>query len=154
MTWMSLHLQNQDRAKIQIIGVSKTSDHILINIQIQNPSQEPQASSKAPKQDLKDMNVLCTFKIKIDSQNTDHVCIKNQWPYQYQDQDPKPQSETSSILQSNRSGLKGHGCSLHRQIQDREPKFGAWVSHRSLTISKSISRCHFPVRSLQHPRKP
>merc|ERR1711954_98339 len=51
-----------------VMGVSKTSDHIKINIKISNPSQEPQVSSKAPNEDLKDMDVLCTFKIKIESQ--------------------------------------------------------------------------------------
>ena len=30
-----------------------------------NPSQEPQASSRAPNEDLKDTDVLSTFKIKI-----------------------------------------------------------------------------------------
>ena len=51
------------------MGVSKTSDQIQIKSKMQNPSQEPSASSKAQNQDLKDMDVLCTFKIKIESQN-------------------------------------------------------------------------------------
>ena len=54
------------RAKIWIMGVSKISDHIQIKIEIANPSQEPLASSKAPNQDLKDIFLLCTLKIKID----------------------------------------------------------------------------------------
>ena len=58
------------------MGVPKTSDHIQINIRMPNPSQEPPASSKAPNQDLKDMDVLCTFKIKLESQNLEHLCIK------------------------------------------------------------------------------
>ena len=49
------------------MGVSKTSDHIQIKIKMPNPSQEPPASSKAQNEDLKDMDVLCTFKIKIES---------------------------------------------------------------------------------------
>ena len=36
-----------------------------------NPNQEPPVSSKAPKEDFKDVNVLCTFKINVDSQNLD-----------------------------------------------------------------------------------
>ena len=48
------------------------------------------------------------------------------WLYPNQYQDAKPQSGTSSILQSPKWGLKGHGCSLHLQNQDREPKFGIW----------------------------
>ena len=123
----SLHLHNQDRVKIQNMGVSKTSDYIHIKIMIQNHSQEPPASFKAPNQDLKDMGVLCTLKIKIESQNSEHGYIKDQRSYPNQDQDSKPQSGTSSILQSPKSGLKGHGCSLHLQNQDREPKFGIWV---------------------------
>ena len=43
-----------------------------------NPSQEPPVSSKAPNEDLKDMDVLCTFKIKIESKNWDHEYIKYQ----------------------------------------------------------------------------
>ena len=80
--------------------------------------------------------------------------IKDQWPYPNQYQDAKPQSGTSSVLQSPKWGLKGHGCSLHLQNQDREPKFGSWVYQRPLTISKSISRCQTPVRNLQHLPKP
>ena len=34
----SLHLQNQDRAKIRIMGVSKTSDYIQIKIKMPNLS--------------------------------------------------------------------------------------------------------------------
>ena len=55
-----------------MIGVLKTSGHIQIKIKMPNPSQEPPASSKAPNQDLKDIDVLCTTKIKIESQNLDH----------------------------------------------------------------------------------
>ena len=60
------------------MGVSKTSDHIEIKIKMLNPSQEPPVSSKAPNEDLKDMDVLCIFKIKVESQNIDHGCIKDQ----------------------------------------------------------------------------
>ena len=110
------------------MGVLKTSGHIRIIIKMQNPSQEPPASSKAPNEDLKDKNVLCTFKIKIESQNLDHGCIKDQWPYPNQDQDAKPQSGAPHILQSPKWGLKGHGCSSHNQNQDREPKFRKWTT--------------------------
>ena len=62
------------------MGVSKISVHIQIKIMMPNPSQEPPASSKAPNEDLKDMDDLCTFKIEIESQNLDHGYIKDQWP--------------------------------------------------------------------------
>ena len=69
------------------MGVPKTSGHIQINIRMPSPSQEPPASSKAPNKDLKDMDVLCTFKIKIESQNFDHGCMKDQLQCSNQDQD-------------------------------------------------------------------
>ena len=50
------------------MGVSKTSDHIQIKFKMPNPSQEPPAPTKSKNQDLKDINVLCTFKIKIGTQ--------------------------------------------------------------------------------------
>ena len=58
---------------------------------MQNPSQETPASSKAPNQDLKDIDVLCTFKIKIESQNLE-------LPYPNKGQDVKPQPGASSVL--------------------------------------------------------
>ena len=102
---------------------------------------------KSSSQDLKDMDILCTFKIKMEGQNFEHGCIKNHWPYQIQDQDVIPQSGSSSILQNPKSGLKGHGCCLHLQNQDREQKFGIWVYQRPVTISKSISWCQTPARN-------
>ena len=50
------------------MGASKTSGHIQIKVPMQIPSQEPPAPIKAQNQDLKDMNILWTFKIKIESQ--------------------------------------------------------------------------------------
>ena len=63
--------------KIMSMGISKTSDQIQIDIKMPNPSQEHPASSKAPNTDLKDMDVLCTFKIKIESQNLEYGCTKD-----------------------------------------------------------------------------
>ena len=72
------------RAKIQNIGEPKTNNNIQINIRMPNSSQDPQASSKAPKEDSKDIDVLCTFKIKIENINlnmdvpktNDHIQVK------------------------------------------------------------------------------
>ena len=66
------------RATIWNIGVSKTSDHIQIVIKMANPTQDPPASSKAPNKYLKEMDVLYTFKINIESQNWDLGYIKDQ----------------------------------------------------------------------------
>ena len=96
---------------------TKTSDYTQFNIRMQNYSQEPLASSKAPNQDLEDMDVPYTFKMKIKSHNSEHGYITDKSPYPNQDQDAKLQSGTSSILQNPISGLRGHGCSLHLQNQ-------------------------------------
>ena len=53
--------------KILNMGVPTTNDNIQIKIKMPNPSQEPPASSKYPNQDLEDMDVHCTFKIRIRS---------------------------------------------------------------------------------------
>ena len=69
------------------MGLLNSSDHIQIKIKMPNPSQEPPASSKVHNQDLKDMDFLCNFKIKLDSQNLEPGLFKDQWLYPYQDQD-------------------------------------------------------------------
>ena len=75
------------------MGISKTSDHIQINIKMPNSSQEPPVSSKAPNEDLKDIDVLCTFKIKIESWNSEYECIKDQLQYPNQDPDENSSQE-------------------------------------------------------------
>ena len=132
---------------------NKVPNHIKIKIRMSNPSQEPPAFSKTQNQNKKDMDVLCIFKMKIESQNLDHGCIKDQWPYPNQDQDVKLQSETSSVLHSLKWGLKGDRSSLHLQKQDKELQFRSWVYQRTVTISKSRLRCQTPVSNLQHPPK-
>ena len=107
--------KSRHRVKIRIIGVSKTSDHIQIKLKMPNPSQETPASSKAPNEDFKDMDILCTLKIKIDTLNWDNWCVKYKWPYLNQDQDAKSQSGTSINPKSPKSGLQGHRWSLHLQ---------------------------------------
>ena len=64
--------------KIWIMVVTKTSVLIQIKIKIPNPSQEPPVFSKAPIQYLKDMDVLCSFKIKIEGQNLKLGCFNDQ----------------------------------------------------------------------------
>ena len=65
------------------MGVPNTSDHIQINISMQTPIQKPPVSSKAPNQNLKGMDFLCTLKIKIESKKFRswiHIQIKIQMP--------------------------------------------------------------------------
>ena len=72
---------------------TKDSYHIQIKIKIPNPSQEPPASSKVPNQDFKDMDILCTFKIKIESHKSkilskttsDHIQVMIKMPNPSQD---------------------------------------------------------------------
>ena len=103
------------KAKIRKIGVSKTNQNIQIKIMIPNPSQEHPASSKAPNQDLKDMDVLCTFKIKIEGQYSEQWCIKDYWPYINQDPDAKPQQANIWIMGAPKA-------SDHIQIKNKIPK--------------------------------
>ena len=160
--------QNQDLKDMDVLCTfkirmkSQNSKHGYIKDQwsypyqdmILNLSNEPPASSKAPNQALKDMDVLCTFKIKIKSKNSDHEYIKDQWPYPNQDHDKRPQSEASNILQGLKLWVREHGCSLNPQNQNREPIFVTLVYQRPVTISKSRSRSLNPVSSIHHPSKP
>ena len=60
------------------MGVPKTSDPIPMHIKMLNPSQNPQAFSKAPNHDFKDMDVLGAFKIKIKGKNLEKGFTKDQ----------------------------------------------------------------------------
>ena len=72
-----------------------------------NPSQEHPASCKAPNEDLEDMDVLCTFKIKTESQNLDHGYIKDQWPYiQIKFKMPNPSQEPPAPTKTTTQDLK------------------------------------------------
>ena len=95
---------------------SQNSDYGCIKDQWTYPNQDQDvkvrnlnAFSKSPNKDIKELDVLCTFKIKIESQNSDHGSVKDQWLYPNQYQDAKPLPETSSIIQGPKSRLKGRG---------------------------------------------
>ena len=68
----------RERAKFRTMGEPKTSDHIQIKFKIPNSSQEPQFSSKAPNEDFKDTDVICTFKIRTENQNFEYGCLEDQ----------------------------------------------------------------------------
>ena len=91
-----------------------------------NPNQEPPASSKAPNEGLKDMDVLCALKIKIESQNSDHGCVKSSDHVQIKIKMPNPSQEPKHPPKPQ-AVLKRYGCSLLFQKQDREPKVGTFV---------------------------
>ena len=77
-TWTFFALsKSREGSKILNMGVSKTSDHIQINIKVPNPSQESLFSSKVLSQDVEDIDFLCAIKMKIKSKNAEHGCIKD-----------------------------------------------------------------------------
>ena len=59
--------KSRKRAKLWNMGVSKTNEHIQIKIKMLNTSQEPSAISETPNGDLVDIDVFCTFRIKMES---------------------------------------------------------------------------------------
>ena len=130
--------------------LSKVFDHIQIKIKVPNPSQEPPASPKASNKDLKDMDAVWIFNIKLESQNPKYRCNKDQWPYPNQDQGAKHQSKASSILKSLEEDLKNIDVICIFKIK-RELKFGRWVYQRRVTISESRSRCQTLVGNLKRP---
>ena len=90
--------KSRQRAKSLKTGESKTIDNIQIKIKMANLTQEPPASSMAPNEDFKDMDVLFTFKIKIESQNLYHGYIKQHIQINIKlpnsNQEPKTSSKT------------------------------------------------------------
>ena len=88
----------RQRAKIQIMNASKTNDLIKIKIKMPNLIHEPSASSKVPNQDMKNIDVLCTFKFKIENQNSEHGCIKDQYNAKFHIKMPNPSQEPPTGL--------------------------------------------------------
>ena len=85
---------------------SKTSEHIQIKIKMPNPSQEPPASSKAPNEALKDIDVLCNFKIKIENQNLDYGYSKTSTYIQIKINIPNPSEEPPVSFKAPNEALK------------------------------------------------
>ena len=75
-------------------------------IKMTNPGQETPSSNKAPNQDLKDKDDLCTFKIKIESQKLVQKSIKVQELYPIYDQDAKLNQEPPASLLAQDQDLK------------------------------------------------
>ena len=90
----SYQLQNQfelPKFWSWVMGILKSSDHIHIKIKMPNPSQQPPASSKAQNEDLKDIDVHCTFKIKIESKKFESLVYQRQMSITNHQHCPKPQ---------------------------------------------------------------
>ena len=71
------------------MGKSKTSDNIQIKIKITNLSQEPPVSSKGQIQGYK-TDIFYSFKICLDSQNSEHIWVIFKMP------NPQQEPETFS----------------------------------------------------------
>ena len=102
------------------MDVSKTIDHIQFKIKIPNPCQEPPASSKAPNEDTKNIDILCTFKIKIERQNLEHGNY-----IQIQIKIQNPNQEPTLFFQSPTFGHQG-----------RKLNFGTWVYQIPVTMEE------------------
>ena len=82
-----------------------------------NPSQEPPASSIAPNKVLKDMDVLCTFKYKIESQNSVHGYIKDHWPSKINIRMLNPSQEPPASYKAPNQDLKDMDALLNFKIK-------------------------------------
>ena len=92
---------------------------------MQNPGQKPPASSKAPNKNLKDMDVLYTFETKIESQNIEYWCFKDQWPYKNQDHDPNPSQEPLAPTKATNQDVKDMDviCTIKIKIESKSSKY-------------------------------
>merc|ERR1711954_226048 len=114
-----------------------------------NPSHDPPVSSKAPHQDLMDRNVLCTFKIKIESQNSKHRVYQR-----------------PVTISKSRSKYQTPVRNLHHPNQDKIPHFSQehpvsskrpYHDLKDMVVfmsSKSRSRAKTAARNLPNPPNP
>ena len=129
------------------MSVLETCDHNQIKIKIPKPCQEPPASSKAPNEDSKDMDILCNFNIKLESQHLDHGCNKDQWPYPNQGQDAKPHPEPPATSKAPNHDLKDI---------DILCTFKIWIEGQNLDheCSKTSNHIHIKIKFLNHSQEP
>ena len=110
---------------------------------MQTPSQEPPASSKAPNHDLKDMDVLCSFKIKIKSQHLEHGCIKTSDHIHIMVKIPDPRQEHPASAKAIYQDLKDTyvPCTFEIKIE----------SHK---LDQGFSKNQGPYPNQDHAAKP
>ena len=97
-----------------------------------NSSPDPPAPTKAANKDLKDMDVLCAFKIKTESQNLELGCVKDLWLYPNKNQDAKPQSEPPVLTKAPSQYLKDMVvlCIFKIKIESLKSEHGCIKDHR------------------------
>ena len=130
------------RARICNIRVSNSSEHIQIKIKMPNPSQEPPANTKASNQELMDMDVLCTFKSKIVSQNLENGCTKSNGNIQIKikianhSQEPIASSKTPNLELKD----KDVRCTLKIQIRSQNSEYGCFKDQQLYKIQDSDAK--------------
>ena len=80
------------------MGLPKTSDYIQIKIRMPKYSQESLVYFKSPNEDFKDIEVPCTFKIKIESQNLELGVFKTSAHIQIKISIPNPSEEPPAYM--------------------------------------------------------
>ena len=109
---------------------------------------------KGQNQDLKDMYIVCYFKIKIESQKLDQImCVS--WLVIIYKWKSRCQTQVRNLWcpTKPKSRFKEHGWSFNHQNQDSEPKFEKFVYQRTVTIFRAGLRCQILVRNIQCPAK-
>ena len=107
-------------------------------IKISNPSQKLIASSKAPSQDLKDMDVLCTFKFKIKSQNFGTWVQQSRCETLVRNLPHPPKAK---------SRLERHGSSLHLKNLER-------AKFQNMVVSKTGDHIQIKIQLPNPSHKP
>ena len=107
-------------------------DHRLIVTLSTHPhhDQEPKPQSETSRdlhnsnQGLWEHGVFCTFLFNVESKISEHRLYGTFLATPHHDQEPKPKSGISRVLQIPSPGLRGHEGSLHLFIQCRKLNFG------------------------------
>ena len=121
---------------------------------MQNPNQEPPVSSKAPNQDLKDMDVLCTFKIKKVSPNMEHLFTKDQQLYTNQEKGVNPIQEPPVFSKAPKRDLKDMDvlCTFKFKMRAEILDMGVWkTSDLIQTKTKLPNPCQENSESSKAP---
>ena len=100
-------------------GVSKTIGHIQIKIKMPNPSQKPPASSKSPNGDIKDIDVLCTFRLKLEGKKIKHGLSKTSHHIQIKIKMPNPSQKPTVSSTAQNDDIKDMDvlCTLKVNIE-------------------------------------
>ena len=96
-----------------------------------NTSQEPPASSNVIDKDLKDMDVLCSLKIKIESQKLKHDVSKTSEDIQIKIKIPNYCQETPAFSKAQNHALKDMNILFTFKIKRETQKLQNWcIKHQ------------------------